>query len=97
MKNEIKRTSESNIANYVRFVQDIDSNMKPIYYMFLNIIGGHYQLISYDHKCLFQPQEIPYSLAYLLRQRMLIDDKHLDPFIMTRNFIKLEQTIVNLD
>ena len=93
VKQKLKHGEQSNLSDYISFVQELGGDFKPEYYLFLNLVGGHYEVITYDHRILFKPDQIPYSMAFLVRQNMLANDKHKDPIILSKNFAPLEQSI----
>ena len=90
VKRELNSNGASNVAKYVSIRGDTDN---PHFYLFINLTGGHFQLITYKNKALFKINEIPYTLKFMIRQNLLMLESEQLTGIVNHNFSELEQTI----
>ena len=90
VKNEISNNGVSNIGKYVTIR---GNTQNPMFYIILTLSEGHFQLVTYKDKGLFSEYELPYTLKFMIRQRLLMDSSNMMYDIINTNFTELEQNI----
>lgn len=88
-----RELTENGVSNIGRYVTIRGNTQNPMFYIILTLSGSHFQLVTYKERGLFSEYELPYTLRFMIRQRLLMDSSDMMYNIMNTDFTELEQNI----